>query len=40
MVRLVVDGDWNKDIVLEEEVAKRVSKLLEKLGHKVTWSDR
>ena len=40
LVRLVVDGDWTKDIVLDLETARRVAKLLESLGHKVTWSDR
>jgi hypothetical protein len=40
LVRLVVDGDWTKDIVLETEIARRVARLLESLGHKVTWSDR
>jgi ribosomal protein S17 len=37
LVRLVVDDDMSKSIVLEMETAKRVAKLLEELGHKVTW---
>jgi len=40
LVRLVVDGDRAKTIVLEMEVARRVADLLESLGHKVAWSDR
>jgi hypothetical protein len=40
LVRLVVDGDRAKTIVLETEIARRVANLLESLGHKVTWSDR
>lgn len=37
LVRLVVADDMSKSIVLEMETAKRVAKLLEELGHKVTW---
>ncbi len=37
MVRVVVDGDRAKSIVLETEVARRVANLLEGLGHKVKW---
>ncbi len=39
LVRLVVDRDRAKSIVLEQEIARRVSDLLESLGHHVTWEQ-
>jgi hypothetical protein len=40
LVRLIVDGDKSKDIVLDKETAKLVSEFLERLGHKVQWSEK
>jgi len=40
LVRLVVDEDRTKSIVLDMETARDVAKLLESLGHKVMWSDK
>jgi len=40
LVRLIVDNDLSKSIVVERDVAKRVAELLEMLGHSVMWSDK
>jgi hypothetical protein len=40
LVRIVVDEDVAKSIVLELDVASRVALFLVQLGHKVTMSEK